>query len=112
MNVLFSVICAFIHVIFELISLIVEARTSKTPFIQYVVTCYNSREQWMPRQVSFQKQIETSTDIDNTEIEIDSPELFCGGKLGFKIGFTYTSQSIETLFQLISNMSESKADKR
>ena len=66
----------------------------------------------MPRQASFQKQIETSTDICNTEIEIDSPRLFCGGKLGFKIGFTYTSQSIETLLQLISNMSESKADKR
>ena len=56
MNVVFSVICAFIHIIFELMDLIVEARTSATPFIQYVVTCYNSREKWMPRQASFQKQ--------------------------------------------------------
>ena len=66
----------------------------------------------MPRQANFQKQIKISTDIDNTEIEIDQPGLFCGGKLGFKIGFIYTSQSIEILFQLISNMSESNADKR
>ena len=112
MNVVFSVICAIIHVIFELMNLFVEARTSETLFIEYVVTCYNSREKWMPRQASFQKQIETSTDVDTDEIEIDRAGLFCRGKLGFKIGFTFTSQSIETLFQLVSNMSESKADKR
>ena len=65
MNVMFSVLCAIIHVIFEFISLFVEAKTSETPFIEYVVTCYNSREKWMPRQASFQKEIETSKEIDS-----------------------------------------------
>ena len=112
MNVMFSVLCAIIHVIFEFISLFVEAKTSETPFIEYVVTCYNSREKWMPRQARFQKQIEVSKEIDCNEIEIDQPGLFCKGRIGFKINFKFTSQSIETLMQLISNMSESKAGSR
>jgi hypothetical protein len=54
--VIFSVYCAIVHVIFEFMNLIVEAKTSQTPFVQYVVTCYNSREKWMPRQGKFQKE--------------------------------------------------------
>ena len=49
----FSVLCATVHVIFEIINLSVEAKASETPFLQYVVTCYNSREKWMPRQGKF-----------------------------------------------------------
>ena len=89
MNVMFSVLCAIVHVILETISLFVEAKTSETPFIQYVVTFYNSREKWMPRQKSFQEQIEASKEIDSNQIEIDKPGLFCKGRIGFKINFKF-----------------------
>ena len=39
------------------------------------------------------------------DIEIDKAGAFCNGKFGYKIGFKFTDQSIDTLLQLVSNMS-------
>ena len=87
----FSVTCAIVHVIFEIINLSVEAKTSETPFLQYVVTCYNSREKWMPRQGKFLSHLDQEDSKEKIEaIEIDRPGFFCGGHLGYKIGFKYT----------------------
>ena len=45
-------------------------------------------------------------------IEIDATRTFCGDKIGFKIGFKFTEQSIDSLLQLLSSMSHLKDDFR
>ena len=47
-NILVSIVLAIIHIVFELISLYVEASTSETPFKNYLVACYNARQYWVP----------------------------------------------------------------
>lgn len=56
-TVIFSIYCAIFHIIFEFINIVVEARTSESAIMHYVVACYNSREKWIPRQHYFQSQV-------------------------------------------------------
>jgi hypothetical protein len=81
------------HITPELFNLKIESTTSQTPFMEYIITCYNSREQWMPRQAAFKY---TSAQQLNV-IEIDKPKLFCNEKLGYNIGFKFTHQSFDLL---------------
>ena len=100
-NLAFSITCAIIHVIFELINIIVESRSSNTSIMHYSVTCYNSRENWLPRESEF------NFDGENADlIEIDKPGLFCNNTLGFKIGFKFTNLSFDTIIYVLSNMTE------
>lgn len=48
-----SLVSAVIHVIFEVINLKLEARTSETTFKDYMVACYNARQGWIPQQSAF-----------------------------------------------------------
>lgn len=84
-----------------MINLKIEARTSDTPLLQYVVTSYNSREEWIPRSIMFR-----SKDNLKEPIIIDGPSLFCKERFGYQIGFRFTNMNIDTLLQTIANMSE------
>ena len=107
-----SVCLAIIHVTFELVSLFVESKTSESPMLLYLITCYNSRERWVPRQVHLQNHENKENEQQEEIIVIDRPGLFCGEQLGFNIGFRFTAQSIDIFSQLISNMPIKKMEQR
>ena len=55
-QIMISILMGVFHVVLELINLTIEAKTSETPFKSYVITCYNSRENWFPRQTLLQER--------------------------------------------------------
>ena len=44
-----SIISAFVHLLFELLNLYLESKTSKTSFQDYMAACYNARQGWIPQ---------------------------------------------------------------
>lgn len=61
----------------------------------------------MPRQDHFKYQI-----YGDETIVIDEAGLFCGGRLGYMIGFRFTDASLETLTQIVSSMSLQEQENR
>lgn len=127
-----SLTTAFIHVIFELINLYLESSTSQTSFADYMVACYNARQGWIPQQEDFsidqlalkeQQEVEkveelgedsismfadsvntTTTKHETKVIEFDNKnKKFCG-YFGFSVQFELSNNSIDYLYQIISNM--------
>ena len=45
-----SIISAFVHLVFEILNLYLESKTSKTSFQDYMAACYNARQRWIPQQ--------------------------------------------------------------
>lgn len=43
---------------------------------------------------------------------MDQAGLFCNDRLGYKIGFKFTDQSVDTLLQVVSNMPYNNAEDR
>ena len=63
--ILASVFCALVHIVFEMTSLYVEATTTETSFLEYMIACYNSREGWIPRRRSIESlRVETVIAVD------------------------------------------------
>ena len=45
----------------------------------------------MPREIQFKTTLAAGKNEESERIiEVDKPGIFCGGRLGFKIGFKYT----------------------
>ena len=45
-----SLLTALLHLLLECINLSIEASVSETPFKNYIVSCYNARQEWFPQQ--------------------------------------------------------------
>ena len=47
-QILFSLFCAIVHLVLEVIKIVIEAKASDSFVIAYLVACYNARMGWLP----------------------------------------------------------------
>lgn len=43
-----SILTAIVHLVFEVLNLRLESKTSKTNFLDYMIACYSARQGWLP----------------------------------------------------------------
>ena len=96
-----SVQMAIMHLVFEMINLFLESRTARTTFSDYMVACYNARQGWIPQKDDFYKEY-NKEDPKKNIIELDNKaKKFCPC-IGFSIDFELTDNSMDYLFQIIT----------
>ena len=109
--VLFSLICAFVHLFLEIVNIYFEAETSDSFFVDYLVACYNARQGWVPQQKDFYNNSVKPIEFDNKNKDFKSL-IFCNQSIGYSIVFEFTNKSFVILEDLISILPKMENGKR
>ena len=100
--IMVSIALAFVHTILEFGYLYLEAKASKTSFINYCIVCFNGRFTWVPyNEYILSDEVTQSDKIVVIDFERLKSKVLC---LEMSLEFTFNDVSIQTLFRTFARI--------